>query len=204
MNEAELYNRIYTERPDKWNLTWRDQIAFHVLSAHVQQPDSLLDIGCGNGHTIEYFRLWWPETTYYGIDLSGVAIALAEKRNPEAQLFIGDFVDAALPHCDVVTLMGVAEHIADLESMLSYLGEIGGLIYIESPNCLAYSDSKEEGYRQTHAGSGQREWHLSRDTWERHIRSAGLEIVKSIKGQMPTTEFIWLLKGSNEQTGANC
>lgn len=190
----EFYNKIYSDKPDKWDLEWRDKFAFYVLSRHTEQPESLLDIGCGNGHTIEFFNKRWPDTTYVGMDLSDEAIKLAEQRVPEAQFICTTFEDAYPLLCDVVVLMGVAEHFEDLIPSLRSLKKFGKLIYIESPNCLAYSDNKEEGFRATNNVIGQPEWHLTRRSWEERIALAGLEIVESYPGPNISTEFVWMLK----------
>ena len=194
---VDFYNKIYSDKPDKWDLDWRDKFAFYVLSRHTEEPESFLDIGCGNGHTIEFFSKRWPETEYTGIDLSDVAIEFAKKRVPEADFIAADYQDALFGVTrlfDVVVLMGVAEHFEDLVPSLRRLKEFGKLIYIESPNCLGYSNSKEEGFRATDNVIGQPEWHLKRSTWEQQIEFAELEIVESYPGPTMTTEFVWVLK----------
>ncbi len=195
---VEFYNDIYSGKPTKWDAEYRDEVAFYVISQHIQEPDTLLDIGCGNGHTIEYFSKLWPDTEYYGVDLSDVAIGFARERVPEANFICASYEDADVPLCDVAILMGVAEHFEELIDSLSELKKYGKLIYIESPNCLFYSDNKEEGFRVTGklvgTNTGQSEWHLTRSTWEGTIRHAGLEIVKGYAGPTPETGFIWMLK----------
>ena len=189
----DFYNTVYSVRPDKWDLKWRDAFAFYVISRHIEEPESLLDIGCGNGHTVEFFSKRWPDTFYTGIDLSDVAIEFAKKRVPEAKFFCSAIEDFYPMLHDVVTLMGVAEHFEDLVPSLRELKKFGKLIYIESPNCLAYS-GKEEGFRRTDNELGQSEWHLTRRSWEERIALAGLEIVESYPGPTITTEFVWMLK----------
>lgn len=192
---VDFYNKIYSDRPDKWDLTYRDKFAFYVLSRHIEEPESLLDIGCGNGHTIEFFSKRWPNTTYYGVDLSDKAIEIAKGRAPDAFFTCDTFEDlVSYPPKDVVVLMGVAEHFEDLVPSLRRLKEFGKLIYIESPNCLGYSENKEEGFRATNTEIGQPEWHLRRSTWEQKIGFAGLEVVESYPGPDISTEFVWMLK----------
>ena len=194
MSEVELYNKIYTDNPHKWAADWRNMVAFATIAAHTVEPDMFLDIGCGNGHTIEYFDKRWGNTEYYGLDLSDVAVDLARQRVPDAMFACGTFEDAQLPYCDVVVIMGVLEHFENLDAALQYLKISGDLIYVECPNCLGYSDSQSEGFRQTHEGAGQNEWHLRRETWEQRITDAGFRIVESIQGFSAPTEFIWVLK----------
>ena len=191
---TELYNEIYHARPTMWNMPYRDVFAFDALAKHTQNPGSLLDIGCGNGHTIRYISARWNDTVCYGIDLSEEAIEIAREDVPHAMFTCGAYEYAELPYCDVVLIMGVLEHFLDLDDALSQLKMSGDLIYVECPNCLEYSDSKEEGFRKTYKGTGQVEWHFRRETWEKHITDAGLEIVEAINGPTVTTEFVWILK----------
>ena len=198
--KVEFYNKIYQDRPDKWDLTWRDGFAYYVLSRHTKPPETFLDIGCGNGHTIEYFNKKWPDTIYSGIDLSDEAIRLAEQRVSGAFFNCTSYDDySSFQYYDVVVLMGVAEHFEDLVPSLRNLKKIGKLIYIESPDCLSFdlangSPNKEEGFRETYKGAGQMEWHLKKSTWEEKIKFAGLEIVQFYPGEPYSSSFIWVLK----------
>jgi len=192
--KVEFYNKIYSDKPDKWDLDWRDKFAFYILSLHTEEPATFLDIGCGNGHTIEYFSKRWPGTIYTGIDLSDEAIRVCGERTVDAEFIRTTYEELDLPILEVVVLMGVAEHFEDLVPSLLRLKKFGKLIYIESPNCLAYSDNKEEGFRTTNNEIGQPEWHLRRSTWEQQIKFADLEIIGSYPGPTMTTKFVWVLK----------
>lgn len=198
------YDAIYSDDPGKWSTGNRDQFAFQVLANFTWQPDRLLDIGCGNGHTLEYFKKQWPRTQYFGIDLSQVAINLAAKKLLEVELYCEDFFEWKAPLIkpfDVILLMGVAEHFPDLvgglKKVLSLLAT-DGWVYLEAPNCLHYSKDKTETFRETTKGSGQQEWHLRRTTWEVIIRQAGFEIEESVFGQSVATEFVWILRRKTE------
>ena len=192
--QVEFYNKIYSENSDVWSQEWRDLFAWYAISRHIEQPESLLDIGCGVGHTIEYLSEKWPDTEFTGIDLSDVAIEVAKEKVPGADFIAGDYQVRQWKMFDVVVLMGVIEHFKDLVKALWELKEFGKLIYLEAPNCLDYSDDKKEGFRETDEGSGQLEWHLTRRSWEERIAFAGLEIVESLPGLSLPTEFVWVLK----------
>jgi len=195
---VDFYNKIFSDKPEKWDSPYRDTFACYVLRRHIENPGTFLDIGCGNGHTIEFFKKRWPDTQYYGVDLSDVAIKVAEERVPEAEFICTTFEELELPICDVLVVMGVAEHFRDLDGALRRLKKLGKLIFLEVPDCLSYSDNKEEGYRVTGELVGvntfQSEWHLKRPTWERYMKAAGLEIVDSYPGLTPETKFVWVLK----------
>jgi len=90
--------------------------------------------------------------------------------------------------------MGVLEHFEDLSQIRAVCEHLTptGYIYIEVPNCLAYSSSKDEGWRKTTGGTGQVEWHLRRESWERVLRKNGLVIFKSLTGKSASWEFVWM------------
>jgi SAM-dependent methyltransferase len=198
MDEIERYNKIYTRHPEKWaNNFVRNWLAYTAIYRYISEPETLIDIGCGNGHTIEFFNSRWPDTVYYGIDFSDVAIGLAKEKVPDAEFYAGDFKDFSVS-CDVVTVMGVAEHFEKLVDGLRSLKDYGDLIYLEVPDCLSMgilngSKNKNEGFRKTFKGGLQVEWHLKRSSWEERIRLAGLEIVEYFPGS-DLFEFVWILK----------
>ena len=186
-----FYDAMYTRDPSKWASDARDNFAYQVLSHTVPKPTSLLDYGCGNGHTIQYLEKLWPETDFYGYDISPVAIGIAGEKSKAKLSTVLDF-----PKVSIITVMGVAEHFENLNELgnLKRLLAPRGVIYLEIPNCLSYSDIDEEGFRKTHSGSGQTEWHLRRETWEQRIRDQGYEIVESTTGGRPSWEFVWVVR----------
>lgn len=192
-NSPDMYDTIYTEWPDRWgNDGGRDEYVFENLI----QPASVLDIGCGNGHTLAYLSEKWPETKLYGVDISPVAISLAMDKVPFGSFFIGT-VDDVDVKVDIAILLGVAEHFEDLDELgrvKKVLNE-RGLVYLEVPNCISYRPGKED-FR----GGIQDEWHFYKETWERKIKEQGYNILKSIVGKKATWEFIWILENGRHNT----
>jgi SAM-dependent methyltransferase len=201
MSKQEFYDRIYKKNPHKWEIAEYDRLAFDVLNEYLggEPPKNLLDVGCGNGHTLEYFARHWPEVAYSGLELSGEAIRLARRRIPEASFIQGNFEETIFPNkYDCITLLGVIEHFEDLAKNLEKLRRIMAvdcICYIEAPNCIDYPKSAhEEGFRETNSGSHQEEWHLFRSTWESILINAGFEILAALKGINLQTEFVWLVR----------
>jgi len=198
--EVKRYNKIYTDKPEKWadgQGVFRNMVAFSHVSKYVNNPKSIIDIGCGNGHTVEFFHKRWPDTDYWGIDYSDVAIELAKERCPEAVFLLGDYKDYVI-HCDLALVMGVAEHFEQLVDGLRSLKDYADLIYLEVPDCLLAgilngSKYTKEGFRETYKGGLQVEWHLKKSSWEERIKMAGLEILEYLPGSDPIT-FVWMLR----------
>lgn len=196
---SQAYDAIYTANPRKWGGGQRDRFAFNNMRLSDVAPGAaLLDIGCGNGHTLRFMSHYWKETALYGIDLSPVAISLAQAKLPQAHLSacaLADYEPGIT--FDVILLLGVAEHFEDIPVHLRKVRELlsdGGYVYLEVPNCLAYN-AGDEGYRPT---AYQMEWHLKRDTWENIIRDSGFTIERSIRGPSVEMEFIWIITAKTE------
>ncbi len=99
---------------------------------------------------------------------------------------------------DCICLLGVAEHFEDLIGSLCQVRDLladTGIVYLESPNCLAYEGSMpEEGFRRVNFGNRQMEWHLTRRSWIDKMKSDRFGIAASIIGPTPQTEFIFILE----------
>jgi len=191
---VEFYDAIYRENAEKWSFALLDAIAFASIAEYTNNPEKVMDFGCGNGHTLEFFSKRWRNAKYTGIDISNVALEIARKKLPDASYY------NAVPvgeKWDLIIMMGVLEHMPDISGALEHISgllEEGGYLYIVVPNCLAYSDSKEEGFRQSSNEVGQEEWHLKRSTWEGMLMASGLKPVQAIYGPSRQDEFGWILR----------
>lgn len=91
-----------------------------------EDPVSLLDLGCGLAHMLDYIRSHqeWDRIRYTGMDLSPRYIEAARERHPDADLIEVDILDrdAALPDYDYVVMNGVFNYRGELsrERMLAY------------------------------------------------------------------------------------
>jgi SAM-dependent methyltransferase len=195
------YDDYYTENPNKWDTTDRDEYCLNVLQKYTF--DSCVDVGCGNGHLLKYLdNNIRRNVEWAGLDMSPVACELARGKVPSADIREGILGYDFGRKFDAVVLLGVIEHL-DMEDKwhtesLAQIRDLmapGGILYIEAPNCIAYKRSEHhEGFRQLNQGSRQYEWHLFRETWEEMFEKAGFRIVESLKSPVIQWEFIWVLK----------
>ena len=205
-NEQELireYNDCFSLNPNIWSVKSRDDYIYNMLKmfcrfAGRRLSGTLLDVGCGNGHTLSLFEQKAENINLYGIDLSEKAIEIATSRLKRTQLITDNFLTHQFSEkFDFILGLGTFEHFEDplkaLQRARSILSD-DGTLYLELPANLDYGWSgNHEGFRRLAAGSRQIEWHLRRKTWEHIIRSAGFEILMGIKGPKKPFEFIWLL-----------
>lgn len=189
------YEAFYQQNPERWDAD--DSAICRMVSRYKPAPERVLDVGCGNGHTLAKMRDAFPKARLYGIDLSQEALRLASDK-VSGGVFEQGFVEQYEPgmHFDVITVIGVAEHFIDLEKGLRCVAKLlaeDGICYLESPNNLAYSPGSHI-YRRLECGSGQMEWHLEREEWEQLIDKAGLEVLEAGCGNNVVNEFVWILR----------
>ncbi len=93
--------------------TLRDRyIRRHIM--RFKRGGRLLDIGCGLGLFLESMM---PPFEGYGTDISPYAVAEAQRRLPQARLFVGSILDG-LPFqqtFDVISAINVVEHLEQPE-----------------------------------------------------------------------------------------
>jgi SAM-dependent methyltransferase len=182
----EEYNQIFIQSPGIWSGGIERDL---FVTNYFLQPLSILDIGCGNGHTLQRLHQIWPGTIMRGLDWSPAAIGAAKFRFPDGRFLCGEIDDVMLP-ADLVLCMGVAEHFVDLSELSKIRRLMKGQLYLEIPHNLLGSPDKSEGFRRY---GRQEEWHLERETWEKIIKQ-DFDIVKSVVGLEPAWEFIWILE----------
>ena len=151
MNLVAEYDAYYRESPRKWESASHDEYVYKTVAPYGPAVN-LLDVGCGNGHTLKHFSGKWPQARCFGIDLSPVVIDLARKRFPTITFLCAEWETSTLNSFDMALCVGVAEHFPDplvgLKRLYSALDD-GGVAYLEVPNCIDYptSDGKE-GYKR--------------------------------------------------------
>lgn len=199
VTDAELikkYDDYYTRDKGKWSIVERDQLAYDTVAEYIPEPTEILDVGCGNGHTLEYFQQRHAAPKMYGIDLSQVAIDIAKAKVVDGKLeaaFLAEYTPRR--KFQVIVCLGSAEHFTQLEDDLKKMKSLlkkDGVCYVEIPNNLSY-DEGEHTFRQLRGGSRQYEWHLSKEEWEAKFIEAGFEIKRFYKRDKPQWEFCWVL-----------
>ena len=176
---TKFYNNTYTAHPGMWENWWRDDNVCKILKEY-PEPEHLLDIGCGNGHTLERLRIYFPDIHLYGLEISEVAIKLAECGTSGAEYYCGQFETMEMPRkFDRIISLGVFEHMKKplkaFEKVKEWLTD-DGLFYLEVPINVFKGP---EGWYAARYGD-QTEWHLRRQFWRKLIVASGLNINKFI------------------------
>jgi ubiquinone/menaquinone biosynthesis C-methylase UbiE len=89
------------EHFDHWSSTYEDswmqrvffdpahQAVLALAAKFVQQPASVLDVGCGTGKLLRQARTRWPEAQLIGVDPANGMIETAKRLTPNATFFPG-------------------------------------------------------------------------------------------------------------------
>lgn len=65
------------------------QAALALAAGIVQQPASVLDVGCGTGKLLRQARTYWPETQLIGVDPANGMLEMAKRLTPNATFLTG-------------------------------------------------------------------------------------------------------------------
>jgi ubiquinone/menaquinone biosynthesis C-methylase UbiE len=63
------------------------QATLALAAGLVQQPASVLDVGCGTGKLLRQARTYWPEAQLIGVDPANGMIEMAKRLTPNATFF---------------------------------------------------------------------------------------------------------------------
>jgi SAM-dependent methyltransferase len=156
-------------------------------------PDSVLDIGCGDGADLDLFRnVFGPKLKTFGIEPAKVAAELARERGHrvETGLFPGEYFDNE--NFDIIWSKHVIEHVASPQDFLGRCRELlseNGLIILDTPN----TDSPLRRLFGRHWGGWHtpRHWYLfDPATVALLAKKSGLSVVRIY--QMPINVYwIW-------------
>jgi 2-polyprenyl-3-methyl-5-hydroxy-6-metoxy-1,4-benzoquinol methylase len=118
-----------------------------ILIKYKVKEKKILDAGCGEGHLLKKLNSSLKNNEYYGIDITSVAIKLAKKRCPFANIKNGDLFNTKYPNetFNVIICTEVLEHIINFQSVLNEFKRIlkpGGLLIITFPNEILWTISR--------------------------------------------------------------
>lgn len=107
-----------------WGLEYLTYMSFAVEQIAQIAPQSLLDVGCGDGRLINLVKFSVPQV--YGVDLSERAIAFARAFNPDVDFKCSDIATLSGTYT-LITLIEVLEHIPD-EQMVGFVQNLARLL----------------------------------------------------------------------------
>ena len=88
-----------------------------------KQEGTILDIGCAYGFLLKFLPNSFEK---YGVDKSKIAVSSARGGNPQAKIFLGNFVKTKFEKnsFDVITAFEVLEHVTDLKETVEKVHDL--------------------------------------------------------------------------------
>ena len=118
----ESVKKVYNQIAPLFNSTrdylWND---LKPLIRFVQEGDSVVDAGCGNGRLYQLFERL--QVQYIGFDQSEALIELAKKRFPSARFLVSELTHTRLQEgiADVIFSIAAFHHLPSTETRIEAL-----------------------------------------------------------------------------------
>ncbi len=122
-----------------FNPTWQRHVAAYALAARRLPGDSLVDLGCGVGHS---FRVLGPRRTV-GVDIDQVALRGQDRETVLADMRRLPLADSSF---DAAIAVHSVEHVPDPEAALAEAARVlrpGGVAVFVTPNRLTFGRPDE-------------------------------------------------------------
>jgi len=151
------------------------------FAPHLKKGGRVLDVGCGVGLAIEV--LTKRGFVAMGIELSSKMAEFAKRRNPEAEIIIGDFLteDFAEPFDGIIALALV--HLFPKDEAMQILRKMhdllapGGTLYIGTTESVESTEGWE--VKEDYSGKHRRfRKHWTEEEFRRALEEAGFEVLE--------------------------
>ncbi|MBN1263261.1 MAG: class I SAM-dependent methyltransferase [Candidatus Pacebacteria bacterium] len=132
MIEGNFENKYEAKNPLKKIFVKNFLLSLIKLGRPAGNRPEVLEVGCGEGYLLEVMRKNYPQGRYWGIDLSGKMVSLAQRKNPQAKIIKANAEQLPFKNnrFDLVLLCEVLEH---LENPVRAIAEASR---VTKQNCL--------------------------------------------------------------------
>jgi SAM-dependent methyltransferase len=123
LNTAQYYDKIYSFKDYK-----RESLTItSLIMKHAPQAKTLLDVGCGTGKHLKYFK---TRFTCAGVDILPQFVKIARKHNPELRIYQRDMIRLDLPGSyDAITcLFGSIGHVRTIANLNRTIASMARLL----------------------------------------------------------------------------
>jgi ubiquinone/menaquinone biosynthesis C-methylase UbiE len=160
----------------RWYWDYRDRQVF----SHIRDEKAILDLGCGEGITLEKLLREFPDGKVMGIDYSAEKVRICKQRNLPAcvgNAYNLGFSDSSVDCC---LFLEVVEHLVDPLKALSEIHRVlreGGLLLLIFPHDIVFRFARLGflKFREAFAPSGHvRQWTLQ--DMHKIVTNVGFEI----------------------------
>lgn len=159
-----------------WNAAMRDTAERLLALADLPERGTMIDVGCGSGQTMSWFRGLRPEWTTVGLDVAEEGVRAALELGEETVL-VGSALHLPLPdrYADVIVTLDVLQHLPLADGDRTALRELhrvlrpGGFLFLRT-NAQAFPhtpDDPEHDFRK-----------YERDGLEEKLADADFEVLR--------------------------
>lgn len=114
---------------------WKAGNILRMLSTNGVTPSTICEVGCGAGAILQRLQKTMPgPATFTGYEISPYAYELSKARESERLRFkMGDILDEADAHYDLILMIDLIEHVEDLYGFLRKIREHGEMFVFHIP-----------------------------------------------------------------------
>ena len=203
-----FYEQAYSSSPEQAELysRWRSLGAVgkadHVLELCARaglRPESVLDVGCGDGALLTELSGRGFGGTLTGLELSAAAVAIAAARPGIERVaqFDGTRVPAAPGEYDLGLLSHVLEHVGDPAALLAEVARACRAVVIEVP--LEANVSARRASKRAHAQEIGHLRRLDRRAARAIVADAGLRLAGELEDPLPLEVQLFFAPGGAER-----
>ena len=95
-NLAKTYNREYSELYDTiWydEDRYKSEVAYISRNIDGKKPNTILDLGCGTGNHIKWWKEMWPDSIVTGMDISPEQLSVAREKHSHVDIIRGSYLE---------------------------------------------------------------------------------------------------------------
>ena len=172
-----------------WSGGWDDMRLYGPMSRHTRRlmrsltkdlkPDSILDVGCGEGSLLKTLADTHPDAATAGVEIAENALHLARRTLPEADFKVMDIAAAPWDRTfDLVVCADVVEHIEDDAAALRHMAAMansGGYVIVATLQGRLRRFEKDIGHVRNYAAGELQD----------KITAAGLKVDRVVEWGFP-------------------
>jgi SAM-dependent methyltransferase len=189
-----FYEQGYSLEPERADLyaRWRALGAIgkadHVTALCARaalQPQSTLDVGCGDGALLCELRRRGFGGSLTGVEITGAAVRIARAR-PEldrVEIYDGASLPFAAGAYELGVLSHVLEHVGDPAALLTEVARVCRAVVLEVP--LEQNWSARRAIKRAHAAEVGHLQRLDRRAGRLIVARAGLSIIAELEDPLP-------------------
>ena len=148
MVSKEFYDKVWKDEIDfvigdnyeHYRTKYLSVPKFQLIENHISaihDRNSILEIGCGSGRVLAYFKEKFNINKAIGIDISERAITFAKKQHPDCNFLVHEADKEVLPfkdrEIDIVILCDIVEHVGDYDNLIKESIRISKHVVIKVP-----------------------------------------------------------------------